>query len=141
MSEHRQREERSCDPQRRAVVKLLGMAAGAVVASGCGAGEELPLLRIALADLPEGRPVETYVGDEPVELYRRGDTVQARSLWCTHMGCRVHREESPPGYRCPCHDGRFGVEGEVISGPPREPLRSMNVRIEGEVVIVEPQAT
>lgn len=141
MSEHRQRAGDPSDPQRRTVVRLLGLTAGAVVASGCGTENSPAVLRVALAELPDGQPVERYVGDEPVELVRRGDAVQARSLWCTHMGCRVHREEDASGYRCPCHDGRFGADGRVIGGPPKEPLRSMDVRIEGEVAIVQPQAT
>jgi Rieske Fe-S protein len=127
------------DPHRRSVLRLLGLTVGAVAASGCAQEQAPPVLRMALSDLPEGQRVETHVGEEPVELLRQGESVRARSLWCTHMGCKVVREENPPGYRCPCHDGRFDADGQTISGPPKEPLRSMQVRIEGGTVIVGPQ--
>lgn len=127
------------DPRRRSVLRLLGLTVGAVAATGCAGDDGPPVLRVALSDLPDGRRLETHVGDEPVELLRRGDAVTARSLWCTHMGCKVVRQEDPPGYLCPCHDGRFDADGRTVSGPPREPLRTMRVRIEGETVIVEPE--
>ena len=127
-------------PRRRSVLRLLGLSAGAVVAVGCDDDEGPPVLRIALDELREGQPLETHVGAEPVELLRRGVTVEARSLWCTHMGCKVVREEDRRGYFCPCHDGRFDAEGRPSEGPPKEPLRSMRVRVDGGVVIVEPEA-
>jgi len=128
------------DPERRSVLRLIGLTAGAVMTGGCAGDVDSPVLRIALADLPEGQRIDAFVGDEPVQLIRRGDEVIARSLWCTHMGCRVHWEPTAERYQCPCHDGRFGAEGEVVGGPPREPLRQMAVRIENGTVLVEVQA-
>jgi len=110
------------------------------VAGGCSGEAARPVLRIALAELPEGQPVEAYVGEEPVQLWRRGRQVSARSLWCTHMGCRVRWAPERDRYECPCHEGRFDADGQVISGPALEPLRAMSVTIEGEVVLVEAKA-
>lgn len=41
---------------------------------------------------------------------------------CTHLACRVHWQEEVQEYICPCHNGRFGREGEVLGGPPPRPL-------------------
>ena len=137
MSDHCQGCRDPEDPRRRSVLRLLGMTAGAVVAAGCGGQEQgPPVLRVALRELPEGQPVEAYVGSEPVELLRSGESVTSRSLWCTHMGCKVVRE-GEAGYYCPCHDGRFDAAGQPAGGPPKEPLRTMQVTVEGEFVIVE----
>ena len=33
-------------------------------------------------------------------------------------------------FKCPCHDGRYDVEGRVISGPPPAPLKRHETKIE-----------
>ncbi|MBN1303415.1 MAG: ubiquinol-cytochrome c reductase iron-sulfur subunit [Anaerolineales bacterium] len=45
---------------------------------------------------------------------------------CTHLSCRVNWNEAAQGYLCPCHDAKFSIEGEVLSGPPPEPLERYN---------------
>ncbi len=49
---------------------------------------------------------------------------------CTHLSCRVTWVEARNGFVCPCHDGVFGVDGKVISGPPPRPLDEFEHRIE-----------
>ncbi len=41
---------------------------------------------------------------------------------CTHLSCAVNWDEARNEYLCPCHDAQFGVEGEVLGGPPPHPL-------------------
>lgn len=41
---------------------------------------------------------------------------------CTHLGCSVNWKEEARAYLCPCHDAKFGQEGEVLDGPPPRPL-------------------
>ncbi|CAN5878379.1 hypothetical protein BH23ACT12_BH23ACT12_24400 [soil metagenome] len=39
---------------------------------------------------------------------------------------------------CPCHDGEFDVTtGEVLDGPPEEPLLTYPVRVVGDEVQIE----
>lgn len=50
-------------------------------------------------------------------------TLTVYSNVCTHLGCRVNWIEEDKQYACPCHDGFFGLHGEVLipnSPPPRE---------------------
>ncbi len=66
---------------------------------------------------------EKTVGSYAVYVERRSEQVVAVfSNRCTHLACRVTWREETGAYVCPCHDGRFGREGEVLSGPPPRPL-------------------
>jgi cytochrome b6-f complex iron-sulfur subunit len=75
-------------------------------------------------------------GDRAVELVRTFDGVRARSLLCTHQGCNVRWVEEQDCYVCPCHDGRFDAQGRPVYGPPREPLRDLDVTVTETEVIV-----
>ena len=51
------------------------------------------------------------------------DEVVAISAGCTHLGCIVSWDEQQNIFKCPCHDGRFDADGNVISGPPPAALK------------------
>ena len=58
-----------------------------------------------------------------VYVLRKADnSVSVLSNVCTHLSCRVTWKEETQSYDCPCHDARFTIDGEVISGPPPRPL-------------------
>jgi len=52
---------------------------------------------------------------------------------CTHLGCRVNWKDDKQAYVCPCHDAAFGLEGDVLAGPPPRPLD----KYEGDTLKVE----
>lgn len=54
---------------------------------------------------------------------------------CTHLGCNVRWREEAGGFACPCHEGFFSQEGEVISGPPPRPLRQLQTKVENGVLL------
>ena len=41
---------------------------------------------------------------------------------------------------CPCHNGKFDLNGQVISGPPPRPLESYQVNLRGEEIVVSKSA-
>ena len=41
---------------------------------------------------------------------------------CTHLACTVNWNDEAGAYICPCHDAKFGADGEVLDGPPPRPL-------------------
>jgi len=66
-----------------------------------------------------------------------GQNVKVFSNVCTHLSCRVTWQPERNAFVCPCHDGVFGLEGNVIAGPPPRPLDQFQTKIEnGQVMIL-----
>ena len=121
------------------VVGLSGLA-GCSGDSGEGGqkGPESDAIRVTLDRLPPGGRLEVEIAGVPVELFRTGEEVTARSLRCTHFGCTVAWRPEREEYVCPCHDGAFGPDGTVAYGPPDDPLPTLRVEREGDSVKVWP---
>jgi Rieske Fe-S protein len=127
---------RSSPASRRRALAI--MAAGLPsVALGCAAREPPDRRRrVPLASLdPSGRVELEYAG-EPAVIVRTASGVVARSLLCSHFGCRVQWEEAKERYRCPCHEGTFDGEGRLLGGPPTGPLRLIPVEVSGRDILV-----
>lgn len=62
---------------------------------------------------------------------KENDEVIAISAGCTHLGCIVTWDVNKQIFECPCHDGRYDPEGNVLSGPPPAPLNRHPVKTEG----------
>jgi menaquinol-cytochrome c reductase iron-sulfur subunit len=56
----------------------------------------------------------------------------AMSNICTHLGCRVRWIDQEQQFFCPCHNGVFDKEGNVVSGPPPKPLDRYEVKVEND---------
>jgi cytochrome b6-f complex iron-sulfur subunit len=65
-----------------------------------------------------------------------GGELRAFSAVCTHLTCTVIYESETGTIFCPCHNGRFDLGGNVVSGPPPTPLESYNVEVSGDDIIV-----
>ena len=57
------------------------------------------------------------------------NVVDARSAVCPHLGCAVGWDRAQSNYLCPCHDSRFAVTGEKLTGPSQRGLDSLPVEI------------
>ncbi|MBI4354523.1 MAG: Rieske (2Fe-2S) protein [Candidatus Omnitrophica bacterium] len=62
--------------------------------------------------------------------------LKAFSAVCTHLNCTVQYDEDASVIWCACHNGKFDLNGQVISGPPPKPLESYQVNVRGDDVIV-----
>ncbi len=66
-----------------------------------------------------------------------GQNVKVFSNVCTHLSCRVNWHPERGGFFCPCHDGLFGLNGQVLAGPPPRPLDQFQTKIEnGQIQIL-----
>ena len=59
-----------------------------------------------------------------------GNTVQAVSATCTHLGCNVKWDPDASLFRCPCHGGVYDQKGQVVAGPPPRPLSTVRARVD-----------
>lgn len=55
---------------------------------------------------------------------------------CTHLGCIVKWVPEKGEMLCPCHGGRFSVEGTVLGGPPPKPLKAVALTLQGEKLVL-----
>ena len=58
-----------------------------------------------------------------------GDTFDARSAVCPHLGCAVAFDRANQSYLCPCHDSRFALDGAKLSGPSERGLDQLPLAI------------
>ena len=58
------------------------------------------------------------------------------SNMCTHLSCRVNWKEDLSEYICPCHDGHFDIDGQVVAGPPPRPLDEYETKLEDGVLYI-----
>ena len=126
--------------RRRSFLRLAGGAAAMTAMgglAGCGPTEEGPgVVEVPLESVPEGGRLRVLWGEMPVELTRGADGVSARSLWCTHTGCEVKWIESQEVYFCACHEGKYDIRGEVITGPPPRPLPSVPITVTDTAILI-----
>lgn len=66
--------------------------------------------------------------------------LRAFSAICTHLTCTVQYESDSGTLYCPCHNGRFDLAGNVLSGPPPRPLEEYTVEVAGGDIFVSKKA-
>ena len=54
--------------------------------------------------------------------------LRALDARCTHEGCTVQFVPGEAVIWCACHNGRYDLDGRVISGPPPRPLDQYDAR-------------
>lgn len=71
-----------------------------------------------------------------VFLVNHGNKVFALSPVCNHLGCFVDWSRLEECFLCPCHGGKYDIEGRVTAGPPLLPLTKLPLKIEDEKVYI-----
>lgn len=126
-----------------AFLSLWGFGAAAVIGAYLRAPDRERdtaerIVRVGLLDdlrIGEARLVRH--GATPFYVVRLdASRVVALSAICTHVRCVLGFDRERRGLVCPCHDGRFDLGGNVLSGPPPRALPVYAVRIRaGEVYV------
>jgi Rieske Fe-S protein len=96
-----------------------------------------------LGDLKPNSGTIFRFGDRPALLILTSDgKYHALSAVCTHLGCTVQYRSDLNEVWCPCHNGKYSVNGANLSGPPPRPLQQFNVIVKGNDLYVQrPQNT
>jgi menaquinol-cytochrome c reductase iron-sulfur subunit len=74
------------------------------------------------------------VSQEEISAYvltEDGRDFIAMSNVCTHLGCRVRWIGDEDRFFCPCHNGVYDRQGNVVSGPPPRPLDRFDIQVDG----------
>jgi menaquinol-cytochrome c reductase iron-sulfur subunit len=69
-------------------------------------------------------------------LTDNGRDFVAMSNICTHLACRVRWISDREQFFCPCHDGVFAKDGNVVSGPPPRPLDRYEIKVEDDQLFI-----
>ncbi len=132
------------DVNRRGFFKRILMGVGVTLSYGTGAVYGLQFLLPAkkkdrfrkilvtsLKDIPKdkGKTFKDLQGREML-LVNTNEGLKAISTTCTHLGCKSYWEPENTRFFCPCHDGVFDVNGNVVSGPPPRPLDKYEVEVD-----------
>jgi cytochrome b6-f complex iron-sulfur subunit len=76
-------------------------------------------------------------GSDPIFVVRVSDTqVLALPAVCTHLRCVLKWDPAAQNLLCPCHNGAFDRNGNVLSGPPTRPLAPYRAEIHADEVVV-----
>lgn len=90
-----------------------------------------------VGELPPNAAKVFKFGSAPAVLINTTEgTLVALSAICTHLTCTVRYDGETGTLFCPCHNGRFDLNGNVLSGPPPRPLETYAVEISGPDIIV-----
>lgn len=73
-------------------------------------------------------PIGSSYMEHDFILFVNEDGARAISRRCTHLGCRVFFRQELQLIECPCHQSRFTLQGERVSGPAKANLATYPVR-------------
>ena len=73
----------------------------------------------------EGVVVDSASGKVAVSKSASGH-IKAISAVCTHAGCIVKFNKLEQSWDCPCHGGRYDIDGKVVTGPPLQNLEKLD---------------
>ena len=83
----------------------------------------------------------TRIGsDRVIVLKKKDEKLGALSAKCTHEGCTVQFVAADALIWCACHNGKFSLDGRVLSGPPPRPLAAYAVDgdLKGTITVSKP---
>ena len=135
---------------RRGAIRVGALSAAAVASALVGKAfakvSEVPATTISgssqvikLAKLKVGETHQFALSNGmPAILFRTKTGVFAYSATCTHEGCTVTYKNSSKSLYCPCHGAEFDpfTNGGAISGPARDALPTVKVKIDGDWVVL-----
>lgn len=131
--------------------KFLGWCLGGTVVAFVGAAgwsvfrylaprqEATAAARVTIPEqemLPGEAKFFAFAGSPAVLVRTKNGTLIALSAVCTHLGCIVQWEKEQQDFLCPCHAGRFTPEGNVISGPPPQPLAMLPLAVANGTITI-----
>ncbi len=105
---------------------------GAATGTGAPAAEGI----VSLSEVPDGGGVIVESGGKPLVVTRVGNAVKAFDAACPHAGTTVGAPVSGT-ITCPNHGSQFKAsDGSKISGPTPTGLKTVDVKVQGDQVVL-----
>ncbi len=97
------------------------------------------MVRIRMVAPGPGEIATVDIDGTAVAVANVGGKLRAFDDACTHRGCSLANGTlAGPTVTCRCHKGRFDLRnGEVLDGPPPEPIRIRAISQDGEDLLIE----
>lgn len=133
---------------------LGGLIGGGVAALGAGAAVPLAayvgnlrsepppdflVLERSQYDLAPDESRMIMYGSIPALIFRTPAPEAALRVFvatCTHLACLVSYNAQVHRIFCACHEGYYDLEGQVLAGPPPQPLAQFYTRQLGENLVI-----
>lgn len=81
-----------------------------------------------VSELAAGEGAIAHLDGKTIGLFPDDQgALRAVSPVCTHLGCVVHFNHFERCWDCPCHGSQFSIDGAVLTGPAKTPLKPMYV--------------
>lgn len=82
----------------------------------------------SLKDIKRGEGKIVDFEHQKIAIYKgENGLITALNPVCTHAKCIVNFNNVEKSWDCPCHGGRFDLNGKVITGPPRHNLSIIDI--------------
>ncbi|HEV8321013.1 MAG TPA: Rieske 2Fe-2S domain-containing protein [Myxococcota bacterium] len=139
------------EPTRRELLDLALVGAGVALAGAVGypaaqylvppiaaAPAETSVVAARASEMKPGSGKNFRFGDKPALLVLTpSGEFRAYIALCPHLNCIVQFRADLGHIWCACHNGQFGLDGSVLSGPPPKPLEALEVVVRGDDVVVQ----
>lgn len=97
---------------------------------------KLPFKRVDIEADPQRGKTFKFGRDMGIIVLSDAGELRAMAATCTHLDCTVQHRPDLGIIWCACHNGRYDLEGNNISGPPPRPLERYVVNEVGEDIFV-----
>lgn len=90
----------------------------------------------ASAIQPNTARIVPFAGKAVLLLKTASGELRALTATCTHLACTVQYRAERSDIWCACHNGTYDLNGMNVSGPPPRPLTKLDVRVQGDKVVI-----
>ena len=125
----------------------MGLAGSAILVESCkkssnsSSSAQGPTVNFAL-DLSQASNASlntvggSVAANKVVVICTAANTWTALAQACTHEGCSMSYSSGASQMICPCHQGKFDINGNVVSGPPPSPIKKYTVTKSGNILTI-----
>ena len=108
--------------------------------SACKSNNAVQPREIVVASTEELKPGTSkffrFQGRQGILLRTMNGEYKALSADCTHVECTVRYRPDAGDLWCSCHNGRFALSGEILSGPMPRHLEAFRIAVEDGKIII-----